>query len=54
MTALRFHSPGDWNHVPKAARGLPHGPILPMGTVLPIERVRRPLWARIFGGKRRG
>ena len=49
-----FTRPGDWNHAPRAALGRSRGEIKPMGTVLPIERVRRPLWARIFGGKRRG
>ena len=43
-----FTRPNSWVHVPKAARRLPHGPILPLGTVLPIERVRRSLWARIL------
>lgn len=49
-----FDKPGDWTHVPTAARGLSRGPIKPMGTVLPFERVRRPLLARLFGGKGRG
>lgn len=47
MTA--FSRPNEWVHVPTSARGLPRGPIKPMGTVLPIERVRRPLLARLFG-----
>lgn len=59
MTALRIHTAGRdrtrWTApVGTAAHAFKHGPILPLGTVLPIERVRRPLLARLFGGKRRG
>lgn len=46
-----FSRPGDWNHIPRAAKAVSRGHILPMGSVLPIERVRRPLMARLFGGK---
>lgn len=46
MTA--FTRPGTWNHAPRAALARSRGPILPLGTVLPIERVHRPLLARLF------
>lgn len=46
---MRHSEPGDWNHAPRAALARPRGPILPFGTLLPIERKRRPLLARLFG-----